>query len=377
MRQSNTLDNLSDPGFEVEITSGGRALDSGASERAAPTLSPARAAAKARARKRKALIIAASAALMSALVLWSWLSNPHTLIPSDAVARVNGEYIYERDVTREMDITRTINEIGKLDNQPPPTAPSALESVITRLLQLQDARKAGVEVTADDVERSLVEVPKRAGLTQEQLAGVLAKYNRTLDDLRVSVRDALMISRHITRNVAAGVKNDQERLTVTNEWQTRLAQSARITRYKPAEAGPAPRVGSQAPDFTLKDLQGNQVRLSALRGRPVMINFWATWCPPCRAEIPDIVKVYKAMLKAESYEILGIATQSDSETIKAFVREFDMAYPVLPDVEGRVISLYRVVPIPTSFFIDKEGIIRDIRVGIVDTKTMEKWLLAK
>jgi peroxiredoxin len=366
------------PGFEVEITSGGRAYGDGEASRTAPNLSPARAEAKARVRRRTNLIIAGCAALFAAIVLWAWLSNPNSLIPSDAVARVNGEYIYDRDIAREMDLTRVYNDIANRDNEPAPSAPSALESLITRLVQAQDAKKAGVAVSAEDLESALAAVPENLGLaSQEELVTVLAKYNRTLDDMRSSVRDALLLTRHISQNVAASGKTDDEKRTLTNAWQTRLVQSARIERLKSAGSGPAPRVGSEAPDFTLKDIDGKEVKLSALRGRPVMLNFWATWCPPCRAEIPTIAELYKSTHKDGAYEILGIATQSDNATIKAFTQEFSMTFPIAPDVESRITSLYHVLPIPTSFFIDKDGIIRDTHVGIVDKETMEKWLLGK
>ena len=108
-----------------------------------------------------------------------------------------------------------------------------------------------------------------------------------------------------------------------------------------------------------------------------MVNFWATWCPPCRSEIPTITSLYRETHKGDNYEIVGVATQSDKGTIEAFAQEFGMTFPILPDVESRTTSLYHVLPIPTSFFIDKDGIIRDMRVGIVDRALMEKWLLGK
>lgn len=376
MSKPNAPSAPTNPGFEVEITSGGRAYGDGEASRIAPTLSPARAAAKARARRRTTLIIASCALLFGAIVLWAWLSNPNALVPSDAVARVNGEYIYDRDITREMDLTRVYDELDT-SKVFTPTAPSALESLIITRIQVQDAKKSGVAINAEDVESGLAEFSGRFGLSQEQLVSILSKYNLTLDDMRSSIRDALLWTRHISQNVAVSGTTDDEKRILTNTWQTRLAQSAKIDRLKSAGSGPAPRIGSEAPDFTLKAIDGKEVKLSALRGRPVMLNFWATWCPPCRSEIPTIAELYKSTHKEGAYEILGIATQSDNSTIKAFAQEFGMAFPIAPDVESRVTSLYHVLPIPTSFFIDKDGIIRDTHIGIVDKETMEKWLLGQ
>src|SRR5262249_45925898 len=107
-----------------------------------------------------------------------------------------------------------------------------------------------------------------------------------------------------------------------------------------------------------------------------------TWCPPCRGEIPVIQQMYSdthasAVAAGTPYEILGVATQSDDPTIKAFTAEFQMKFPVLEDAPTLTTSDYHVLPIPTSFFIDKDGIIRYIQTGPVDRPMMEKWLLGK
>jgi peroxiredoxin len=136
-------------------------------------------------------------------------------------------------------------------------------------------------------------------------------------------------------------------------------------------------VGAEAPDFTLKDLSGKDVTLSSLRGKPVMINFWATWCPPCREEIPVITKLYGETKGGTSYEVLGVATQSDASTIRAFADEFAMDFPLLPDANSNVVSSYHVLPIPTTFFVDKDGIIRFIQTGPVRREVMEEWLLGE
>ena len=367
----------SPPAFEIEITSGGRAADSSdVAPKEALTLSPARAAAKARARRRTTLIVLGAGALLAGFALWMWLSNPLALVPGDAVARVNGEFVYERDVSREADMRRAL---GPPDGNPDATVPSPaslLEEIIYRKLQVQDARKAGVAATPDEVDRGLANLVSAQKTTEAGFADSLSRYNLTLDDVRAYITGILLAGKREGQVMERGA-SEQERQTLRNEWQTRLAQEARIERLKPAGSGPAPRVGSEAPDFSLKALDGAEIKLSSLRGRPVMLNFWATWCPPCRAEIPTIVDVYRNAQSGTQFEILGIATQSNRETIQAFADEFAMTFPLLPDVESRLTSLYHVLPIPTSFFIDRDGIIRDVRVGVVDKETMERWLLEK
>lgn len=127
-----------------------------------------------------------------------------------------------------------------------------------------------------------------------------------------------------------------------------------------AEALPV--VGSPAPDFQLKDLQGKTVRLHALRGKqPVFLNFWATWCPPCRKEMPEI----QAFVDAHGKEIavIGIDVGEAKEPVQRFVQEAGYTWQFVLDEQGEVMQRYLAFAIPTSFFIDRQGIIRAKHIG--------------
>ena len=132
----------------------------------------------------------------------------------------------------------------------------------------------------------------------------------------------------------------------------------------PLSSSPSPREGFLAPDFTLNTLDGYQVTLSDLRGKIVVINFWATWCLPCRAETPALEKAY------EQYEdsgvvILGVnlTNQDLISDVEAFVQEFSLTYPILLDRDGSAVYLYRVNGLPSTFFINRQGVIRTVVVG--------------
>ena len=365
------------PLFEVEIKSGGRAHDTGERVRPEPaTLSPTRLAAKERARRRNIFLIAGAVAFAVLLGAWMWFTSPLGSVPGDSVARVNGEFIYQRDVEQRMNLTRLFNELSARSDVEEPTATNVLEQIISDRMQVQDAREAGVSATADEIDSELQQIETSTGRTRAQIEEAARKYSLTLDDLRGFISDALLIKKYKDQYVLAGAKDVQDATNKENEWFTQLSNTSRIDRFKPVGSGPAPRVGAEAPDFTLADINGKDIKLSSLRGKPVMVNFWATWCPPCRAEIPEIVKMYTETGAARPYEVLGVATQSDSATIKAFSQEFNMTFPLLPDVNGRVVSNYHVLPIPTTFFIDRDGIIRYIQTGPVTRDLMEKWLLA-
>ncbi len=132
----------------------------------------------------------------------------------------------------------------------------------------------------------------------------------------------------------------------------------------PLSSSPSPREGFLAPDFTLDTLEGEKVTLSGLRGKIVVVNFWATWCLPCRAETPALEKTYE-QYKDSGVVILGVnLTDQDSlRDVESFVQEFELTYPIPLDRDGGVGFLYQIQGLPTTFFINREGIIRTVAVG--------------
>lgn len=123
--------------------------------------------------------------------------------------------------------------------------------------------------------------------------------------------------------------------------------------------------GDYAPDFSLETLEGDEVSLSDYRGQQVMINFWATWCPPCRAEMPDMQEVYES----HDIEILAInltETETSIGQVETFTEDFGLTFPILLDHEIEVADLYEIQPIPSSFLIDSEGRVQSIAFGALN-----------
>lgn len=127
---------------------------------------------------------------------------------------------------------------------------------------------------------------------------------------------------------------------------------------------PAPKAGFLAPDFTLNTLEGETVTLSALRGQAVIVNIWASWCLPCRAEMPALQTVYDEYAD-QGLALLAVnATSQDSVAAAAgFIAELGLDFPVLLDPDGEVGHLYQVSALPSTFFVYPDGTIAEVVIG--------------
>jgi cytochrome c biogenesis protein CcmG/thiol:disulfide interchange protein DsbE len=132
-------------------------------------------------------------------------------------------------------------------------------------------------------------------------------------------------------------------------------------------------VGNKALDFTLSSLDGDEFSLSDYQGDVVLVNFWATWCAPCQAEIPDFEAVYRSH-KDRGFVILGVNQQEAPQVIEPFVAELEMTYPVLLDPRGDLMKDYRILGMPTSLLIDREGVIQLRHTGIMTASELENAL---
>ncbi|MBX7235778.1 MAG: TlpA family protein disulfide reductase [Caldilineales bacterium] len=134
-----------------------------------------------------------------------------------------------------------------------------------------------------------------------------------------------------------------------------------------------PDAGHLAPDFTIHLPDGSTARLSDYRGRPLILNFWATWCPPCRQEMPDLVRVYEAH-KAEGLVVIALNESEGHEQVSGFVEEFGMTMPVVIDPQGDVMQAFKTQSLPSSFFIDRDGVVRVRWVGFLPANALDQNL---
>jgi peroxiredoxin len=129
-----------------------------------------------------------------------------------------------------------------------------------------------------------------------------------------------------------------------------------------ADRSPLPRKGFIAPDFTLETLDGQAITRSDLQGQVVLINFWASWCLPCREEMPAIQQVYE-QYRDQGFVVLAVNLQEEDAHVAAFVDQLELTFPVLMDRDGNVFDRYRIMALPSTFFLDRAGVIQSVAVG--------------
>ncbi len=177
--------------------------------------------------------------------------------------------------------------------------------------------------------------------------------------------------------IAAGCKKEEPE--PPQQEQTNVEAEEKPTQPPGDKTPPGPGA-KPAPSFTLQDLKGNQISLSDFKGKVVVLDFWATWCPPCVKEIPHFIELYE-QYKAQGFAMVGISVDREGiSVVKLFTQKYRVNYPILM-TDGQVQKAYGGIPsIPTTFVIDKAGNIRQKYVGYRDKAVFEadiKALLAE
>lgn len=131
--------------------------------------------------------------------------------------------------------------------------------------------------------------------------------------------------------------------------------------------------GEEAADFTLTDLEGNKVSLKDFRGKKVYLNFWATWCPPCRQEMPDLEKIHRKY-KDKDLVVLAVNIGENKATVEDYIKSSNLTFTVLLDTDQRVAAEYRINSIPQSYFIDREGRIAAKQIGSMSEAEMDEYV---
>ncbi|APH05104.1 TlpA family protein disulfide reductase [Bacillus weihaiensis] len=143
----------------------------------------------------------------------------------------------------------------------------------------------------------------------------------------------------------------------------------------PAEEKVGVSEGSAAPNFELTTINGEEMSLADLKGKKVMLNFWATWCPPCRSEMPDMQKLYDDYNGEVVVAAVNLtSSEKNIETVESFVNELNLTFPILLDKKGKINNQFEIISYPTTYFIDEEGIIQTKFVGALTYEQMNTFI---
>ena len=134
---------------------------------------------------------------------------------------------------------------------------------------------------------------------------------------------------------------------------------------------PGLKTGGEAPDFSLQTLDGERVKLSDFEGKKVILNFWATWCKPCREEMPDLQSIYKE--SDDDVVILAINMDAHND-VEGFIDSYSVTFPVLLDENDQVSDMYQIISLPTTYFIDEDGTIVQKHFGQITYEQLEEIL---
>ncbi|SHJ83061.1 TlpA family protein disulfide reductase [Tepidibacter formicigenes] len=165
---------------------------------------------------------------------------------------------------------------------------------------------------------------------------------------------------NVDNNMKDNIKKDKENIEIKNQ---KMVENGIFFVEKEKDA----------PDFTFKNLQGEEVSLSDYRGKNVIINFWATWCPYCIKEMPDLNKIYLEN-KDNDFVVLAIDIGESKDVVDKYLKDKDYKFSILLDEEGEVANSYMIRGIPTSYFIDKEGKIADIKMQMMTYDQMKEMV---
>ena len=327
----------------------------------------------------------------------------------NAVAIVNDHVI---DMATARVTLASDRAMARLLGQPTSDETDILERLINRELLLQAATAADFDKSPTEVDKALADFLARQNRTSQALQEALAAEGLSMDDFTsyfgdlliadafsrtqaekngmtpAAYIDQLQADARISYGPAAGVflleaaseSKSAGKAAATPPASTPETVVAASPTPVPPAASPAPEVGlspgQTAPDFTLplvNDPQKETLRLSDLRGGPVVLSFWTTWCPYCRVQTPVLVTAYQKYAD-QGVQLVGVDVKDDRSQVEAYLAEHGINYPVVLDAKGDAAKQYEVQGFPTTYFIDDAGRIVAVKVGALTPEQLEGYL---
>lgn len=301
-------------------------------------------------------------------------------------ATVGERRITARDVDVSFEIQKALQQAAGRQLQADASVVAAvkrdmLDQAVDSALLLDAAAAAGVTAAAAEVDTELARLGQAQNVDLALVGQAVTAAGVTEAEWRRWVLDQLVVNRYMQTPDALDKGKAYQRLRGVPEemlgaYVPQMADVAstlqatadiRFYLHEGGEGVPSVREGQPAPDFTVPGLDGQPVRLSSLKGRPVMVNFWATWCQPCKIEMPIYAAAYN-LNKGQGLEILAVNVQEQTPDVQRYQDANKLPFPVVLDADGAVATVYRVRGLPTTVFIDANGVVTRVHRGAIRTK---------
>ncbi|MCW5881498.1 MAG: redoxin domain-containing protein [Anaerolineae bacterium] len=314
-------------------------------------------------------------------------SAPGSPAPLDdlpaVVATVNGEAITREQLTNLIRINQALYPVmngsdvtldaASLQN----LRASLLDQMVSNRLEQAAARKEGISVTDADIEAEFATFKNTYRVDDGRLEAALARFNLTTADFKTWLRDSALVNRFWAQK---GQQSAQAGQPVNRQsWINDQLVTADVQVLMPGAANNAPlKIGEAPPNFSLKDLDGKTWTLSELKGKPVVVNFWATWCAPCKFEMPHFQTAYQKY-KDQGLVILAVDIKTDNgePAVRKFVQDLGITFPTPFDTTGDIEAAYRVKAYPTTYFVGRDGKLKEVKRGAIISEDQLKASLDK
>ncbi len=292
------------------------------------------------------------------------------------LATINGQALTERDIDVEQAVQKVLQaQTGRVMSEDPAAQTSfrreLLSQVVDQVLLLQAAQAAGINPTDAEVDGELPRMLGQYGLDGATLLQRLLALGITEAEYRAWARRQVTNGRYVQSPAALQLAGGM--VTSPEQVASALQTHADVVLYIKGQPVAPVKQGQPAPDFTLQTPDGQTVRLSELRGKPVMINFWATWCGPCQVEMPLFIDAYTK--NKDKLVVLGVDVQEQPAQVTAFAQKMGLNFPLVIDPDGEVSTIYQVRGLPTTIFVNADGIVEAAHRGaILSRPQLEPYL---
>jgi peroxiredoxin len=283
-------------------------------------------------------------------------------------ARINGEPFTLAELERELAFNRASYKLTNDRELVLQDLAGTMQGLIPSLLLDQRARQAGITVSEAEISAKLENYLAGRNSTVQELEAELQPYGYTAADIREIIARMLRAEKYVDQIMQEPGPHQED----FSGWLADLRNEAEVEiLYRPPEASPL--LGGTAPDFNMANLKGQQVSLSQFRGRPVILNFWATWCGPCREEMSLFQQAYEDH-RDEGLVVLAVNFEEEANIARPYLEELGLTFEVLLDQDAALAKQYLVTGLPTTFFIDRQGLIRQVKLGQVQEDLLEEIL---